>query len=199
MNALGGLLGSASGSGGAPVAALTSLFGGGSAAGQLVSLLQRPEVLMALEKLKLGGGGAIPVGAAGTPVPAAGIAGLVRELADEAIDEAAAQYEDAESDLGYMTDAFGQFVGDPAVPRDRAAQIWNLLNNAQAERLLNAIAQFTLQRRFADADQEGFNEASETFDEGSYDELDFAEFYNTQVEDPGTAEADYEWDEGRYQ
>ncbi len=202
LSALSGLLGqggSAGGGGagasGLPVAALTSLFGGSSAASQLGSLVQRPEFRLALEKLKLGGGGTVPVGAAGTPVPAAAIAGLARELADEAADEAAAEYADAESDLGYMTDASGQFVGDPAVALDRAAQVWNLLNNAQAERLLNAFAQLppprTARIRPPYADQESVDQ--ESSDEAYYDALDMAEVLAMDPEDQGFSEADYEW------
>jgi hypothetical protein len=198
LGALGSVLGQGTGAGvggagasGLPVTALTSLFGGSTAAGQLGSLVQRPEFRLAIEKLKMGGGGTVPVGAAATPVPAAGIAALARELADEAADEAAAQYEDAESDLGYMTDVSGQFIGDPAVALDRAAQVWNLLNNAQAERLLNALTQLPQPARaLPERPRYPIHESS---DEAFYDALDLAEVFTMPAEDQGVSEADYEW------
>ncbi len=189
-SALGGLLGGGGAGGGLPMAALTNLFGGSGAASQLASVIQRPEVRLALEKLRNGGGGAVPVGAAQTMVPVAGIANLVRELAEQAADEAAAEYEDAESELGYMADDAGEFVGDPANATDRAAQIWNLLNDAQAERLLaNLVGAAQRGVRALTAEYEEADWESEEAAETAYwDAIDLAEAYALESADESTDE-----------
>lgn len=158
LGGLAGLLGSGGGAAGNALGVLTSLFGGSSAINQLNSLLGRPETTMALEALRMRdlGRRTVPVGSAGTPVPATAIAGLVSKLAAEACAEAASYTEDAEADLGYMTDGVGEFVGDPALERDRAARVWNLLNEAQAERVLSALAE-----AMPRASPRRFNEAAE--------------------------------------
>lgn len=142
VSALGGLLGGGAGGTGTALGALTSLFGSGNAIGQLLSLLQRPEAMQALAALNLGPAGrpTIPVGSAQTPVPVSAITNVIRELADQAAAEAAGLSDGAESEPRYMTDETGEFVGDPALDRDRAARVWDLLNVAQAERLMNAVA-----------------------------------------------------------
>lgn len=119
--------------------------GGGGAAGQLTSLLGRPEVQQALMALIMGAAGrrTVPVGGAQTPVPTTAIAGLLQNLSAQAVSEAAAWADGAESDLAYMADAHGEFVGDPAEDDDRAARVWDLLNHAQLERL----ASFAMQAR----------------------------------------------------
>lgn len=121
------------------LAALGGLMGqgGGGAAGQLSSLLGRPEVQQALMALNLGpvGRSTVPVGAAHMPMPTTAIAGLLQQLSGMVASEAAAWSDGAESDLAYMADAHGEFVGDPAEEDDRAARVWDLLNQAQLERL----------------------------------------------------------------
>lgn len=140
--ALGGLLG-----GGGPAGvggALASLFGGNSPISQLTSLLQRPEMARALGALKLPpglGAPTIPVGAAQTPVPTAAFPQLLAHLAKSVVSEAAGLSPDTESEMTYMINQeTGEYAGDPAFSRDRSAQVWALLNNAQAERVLVEIA-----------------------------------------------------------
>jgi hypothetical protein len=142
VSTLGGLLGGGTGGASTALSALTSLFGGSGAIGQLLSLLQRPETMQALAALNLGPAGrrTVPVGSAQTPVPATAIARVIGELVEQAVAEAAALSDGVESELRYMTDEAGEFVGDPALDRDRAARVWDLLNVAQAERLVNAVA-----------------------------------------------------------
>ena len=127
------------GGAGPMLAGLGSLLGngGGGAAGQLSSLLGRPEVQQALMALLMGQAGrrTVSVGGAQTPVPTTAIAGLLQNLSAQAVSEAAAWADGAESDLAYMADANGEFVGDPSEDDDRAARVWDLLNNAQLERL----------------------------------------------------------------
>jgi hypothetical protein len=147
VNALGGLLGGGGGqlgalAGGAgSLGALGSLFGGSGAGGQLISLLQRPETMHALAALNLGSAGrsSVRVGAAQTPIPVGAIANLIGTLAQQAAAEAAAG--DGEAEPAYMIGESGDYMGDPASPRDRAAAVWNALNNAQAERVVEAFHQ----------------------------------------------------------
>lgn len=211
-NVLGSLLGGggngkpAAGSG-AAISALTNLFGGGSAAGQLMSLLQRPEAMQALAALRMGPAGKkfIPVGSAQTPVPATAIASLIGELAAEATVEAAAYADGSEAELRYMTDDSGEFVGDPAMVSDRAARVWDLLNLAQAERLAEAVTAYR-------ESEEGYDDGA---DDGEYEEAAGYEeqevaYYESIAEDYGEdfsendgedygedfTESDSEWEEG---
>jgi hypothetical protein len=191
LGALGGLLGG--GKGGAGLGALTSLFGGGNASTQLLSLLQRPETMQALAAMSLGAAGrrAIPVGSAQTPVPVSGITNLIGQLANQAAAEAAVLGDGAEAQLQYMMDESGEFVGDPALDRDRAARLWDLLNMAQAERLGEALA---LQQAADEAYDERAAEASDEAGELAYYEaMELAEAEDVTGEDYG--EDSPEWDE----
>lgn len=195
--ALGSLLGAGGAGGGASAAlgALTSLFGGSSAATQLGSLLNRPEAKLALEALKLRqaptsgpplGRSTVPVGAAQIPVPVGGVAGLISKLAGEAAAEAIGLDGEAESVPAYMMDANGELTGDPALDRDRAARIWNILNDAQAERLLSAIIATAAPRRPLPEAADFEREAADF-----YDALDLAEIYTAPAEDLG---GEAQWD-----
>jgi hypothetical protein len=136
----GGLLGAAPQIAGS----LASLFGGSSAAGQLASAINRPEVQQALGAMRLGSLGrpSIPVGAGNTPVPTGQFAQMLSQLlgqaAQEWSDAAGAGAERAEVD--FMRDGDGEFAGDPANPSDRSARLWAMLNAAQSERVGEAIA-----------------------------------------------------------
>ncbi|WP_037499891.1 hypothetical protein [Sphingomonas jaspsi] len=142
----GGMGGVASGLlGAAPqiAGALSGLFGGNSAAGQLASAMNRPEIQQALGAMRLGpmGRPTIPVGSAQTPVPTGQFAQLLSQLmgvaAHEWAESAGAEAEAAE--VSFMTDSADNFFGDPANPADRAAHLWALLNAAQSERFADAI------------------------------------------------------------
>jgi hypothetical protein len=153
--AISGLLGAFGGGGAAgraigsllqnPAAAqaIGGLFGGSSATGQLASFMQRPETQQAFAALQLGkmGRPTVPVGAARIPVPTAAFPEVLSHLADQVSAEAAEWAGDAESALEYMQDAEGEYVGDPAFGRDRAARVWDLLNEAQAERVLGEMVE----------------------------------------------------------
>jgi hypothetical protein len=188
VNALSGLLGGRGGGANA-LGALASVFGGNSAIGQLVSLLQRPEARQALEAQRLRtlsptqpiGRSTIPVGAAQTPVPVSAITNLVGQLANQAAAEAAALSDGAEGELRYMLDEAGEFVGDPALDMDRAARVWDLLNDAQAQRLLGLLA---LREQADEAYEEA--EPYEHFgmvESAYYDAIELAESYATPTED----------------
>jgi len=178
INAIGSLLGgSGAGGAGGAVNALTSLFGGSSAAGQLLSLLQRPEAMQALAALNLGPAGrrTIPVGSAQTPLPVSAVANVVKELAEQTSNEAAALADGSEAELHYMTNSTGEFVGYPASERERAARVWELLNEAQAERVLNILAT----RVPAEQQDEAY------YDESDQQEADFYDTLDLYAEDMG--------------
>jgi hypothetical protein len=197
--AIGNLLGGASGSGG-PAGALSSLFGGSGAIGQLRSLLQRQETMEALSALEIPpfGRTTILVGSAQTPVPTAAFPNLIAHLAGQASAEAAAWAQDSENVMEYMMDQSGEYVGDPALDRDRAARIWNLLNEAQAERLLDAIGS----AGEAESAEYGpdYSEASvyaerQAQDTAYYDAMDAAEAYALTAESEAETYPDYEYAE----
>lgn len=179
MGGLGNLAGQA-GRGGAPLSALTSLFGGGSAAGQLQSLLQRPETQRALAALNLGplGRPSIPTGSARTPVPATAITNLIGQLSNQVGAEAAAYAGDGESTLYYMTDQFGDYVGDPALESERAERVWELLNEAQAERVIEAVVR-TCQARSAHAERMADAEQEELAEDAEFADADADESWDT--------------------
>ncbi|AUT75534.1 hypothetical protein C2L64_44965 [Paraburkholderia hospita] len=190
-NALGGFLG---GGAGGPAGALTNLFGGTKAIDQFMSLARRPEMGMALGALGLGpiGRSSIPVGSAQTPIPTAALASLFSQLADQIVTEAAEWSGDSESELAYMMDMNGEFVGDPAYARDRASRVWDLLNEAQAERFLEYIAAMpSRETEFAEAEL-GFTQQAEAYtqamDEAYYDALDLADVDAYERESVGESE-----------
>jgi hypothetical protein len=197
--ALGSLVGGA-GRGGSPVSALTSLFGGSSASGQLLSLLQRPETQRALAAMNLGplGRSTIPLGAGKTPVPVSAFTNLIGQLSNQASAEAAALSGDGESALQYMTDQEGEFVGDPALDRDRAARVWELLNEAQAERVVNTVvrhyresaeaASRAAMRQSAEYYQPDYyqpDHAEHAEDSEYYDAMDMADVYGLEMANQG--------------
>ena len=164
-------------------AAVGGLFGGSSAANQFASTLQRPEVQQALAAMRLGplGRSAIPVGSAQTPVPTGGFAQLLSHLVQRMATEAADAEADGEAEsaaLEFMSDGAGGFVGDPALPGSRAARLWDMLNEAQSERLIEAIDSVGrdegddsdgAEADYADAD-DGYSS-----DDEYYDALDLAD------------------------
>jgi hypothetical protein len=176
------------------VGALTSLFGGTSAAGQLQSLLQRPETQRALAALNLGplGRPSIPTGSGRTPIPVTAITNLIGQLSNQAAAEAAAFAGDGESSLHYMTDQFGEFVGDPAVESDRGERVWELLNEAHAERVIEAVIHYSqaraeyierMQER-AEAEHAGqyAERHAEQYADDAEDTEDSDSFYGTEAE-----------------
>jgi hypothetical protein len=187
LGAIGGLLGGG-GSGGA-AGALQSLFGGSSATGQLVSLLQRPEFAQALGALNLGALGrrTIPVGAQQVPVPTAAFANLAAQLADQIATEAAEWSGGAESTLTYMMNTEGEYVGDPALDRDRAARVWNLLNDAQAERVVGLLNDSSISE--SSGEYADYVAELEAQDQEYYDAMDLADTY--RLADSESAEFDF--------
>lgn len=170
MGQLAGMLGSPQTAG-----ALAGLFGGGSAVGQLSAALGNPAIQQALAALRLGqlGRSAIPVGPRRQPVPTAAFPQLLGHLAQQAAAEAVGGADEAES-LAFMADGAGGFAGDPANPVDRAAMLWDLLNAATAEHVVETIGFESAQN----VGQEAYEDESEHADAEAadyYDQLDLAE------------------------
>ncbi len=116
--------------------------GSGTATSALRMVLSRPETGRALRSLFSGTNAAIPVGGAGGPaIPAGAFAGLLGALAGEAEAEAfEGASEDAATVPGYLVDANGQLVVDPADPDLRSARVLQLLASIPPE---GDAAQFT--------------------------------------------------------
>lgn len=155
--------------------ALGQLFGGGSGAGQLMSALRRPETQQALAALRLGpmGRPSIPMGPQQTPVPTGAFAQLLGHLAQQAAGATPArQGEDESEAIAFMSDGEGSFHGDPASAGDRAARLWDMMNEAQAERLIE-----TLDHEAWPGDADGYEAEGEYLDADSefYDALDLAD------------------------
>lgn len=152
-----GLVGGRSGATGA-VGSLAGLLGNPSngAAGQLLGLLQRPEVMQSLGAMAMGAGGrqTVPVGSAQTPVPVSAFASLLGMLANRAADEQAALSDGSETDLRYLTDDAGEWVADPADDDQRAAVLYQLLNVANYERMLQRDQAQALQLQALQRDQQ---------------------------------------------
>lgn len=128
--------------GGGTLGKIPGLAGGqgGSAASQLISLLQRPEVLQSLGAMAMGPAGrtTIPVGSAQTPVPTSAFTNLLGLLANRAADEQAAFSDGSESDLRYLMDDTGEWVADPAESEQRATHLYYLLAAAEYEQMVQA-------------------------------------------------------------
>lgn len=187
--ALGGLLGSPQ------LAGLAgNLFGGANPAGQMASLLQRPETKQALAAQRLGplGRTSVPVGAGQMPVPTAAFSQLLGHLAQQM---AAGRPEgetmgDAES-LYFMQSGDGEFFGDPIDPAARSARLWDILNDSQADRFVEVI------------DYEVFSGGEGEFENTDYDNVDFEDegawLDTLDLADAGVIdsalelEADYAW------
>jgi hypothetical protein len=161
-------------------AAVGGLFGGNRAANQFASTLQRPEVQQALAAMRLGplGRSAIPVGSAQTPVPTGGFAQLLSHLVQQMATEAADIETEGEAEsaaIEFMSDGAGGFVGDPALPSSRAARLWGMLNEAQSERLVEAMD--SVDHDEVDDSEADFADADEGYgaDDEYYDALDLAD------------------------
>jgi hypothetical protein len=161
-------------------AAVGGLFGGNRPADQFASTVQRQEVQKALAAMRLGrfGRSEIPVGSAQRPVPTAGFAQLLSHLVQQMATEAAEVEAEGEAEsaaLEFMSDGAGGFIGDPALPSARAARLWDMLNEAQSERLIEAVA--SVDRDEGDDSEVDDADADEGYgaDDEYYDALDLAE------------------------
>ena len=120
---------------------------GSPAAQQLLSIINRPEIIQALMAMALGPAGRthIPVGggepsAPGEPaeppvqVPVGAITNVLGTLANQAgSDLNAAEPQQGESVPSYLLGESGEFLVDPAVPEERAQLVLELLNSSLPE------------------------------------------------------------------
>jgi hypothetical protein len=120
---------------------------GSPAAQQLLSIINRPEIIQALMAMALGSAGRthIPVGggepdAPGepaeppVPVPVGAFANVIGSLANQAgSDLNAAEPQQGESVPSYLLGEGGEFLVDPAVPEERARLVLELLHGSLPE------------------------------------------------------------------
>lgn len=102
------------------------------AAAQLLKILYRPEMLQALVMMLMGNQGPGHVKVGDTKVPAAAFANLLGSLAGQAAAEhhlTTPQY--SEEIPRYLFDRYGELIGDPTTPEDRAAALFNLLEQTK--------------------------------------------------------------------
>jgi hypothetical protein len=102
------------------------------AAGQLLAVLFRPEVLQALWAIALGRIGAREIQVAGRSVPPDAFTNLIRVLADRAGAEYRIAGVEAEGVPEYLLGLNGEPTGDIALPEERAGALWSLLEEASA-------------------------------------------------------------------
>ncbi len=101
---------------------------GSPAAGQLLQLLARPEIVQALLSMAMGSAGRPSVRVGDTPVPVGGITNLLGVLANQASAEYhAVTAGESTGTPAYLLDRTGEFVCDPTNAADRAGVVLNLL------------------------------------------------------------------------
>jgi hypothetical protein len=122
---------------------------------------------------------------------------LASQLADQISTEAAGWSTDVESDLSYMANQEGSYVGDPALDRDRAARVWNLLNDAQAERILEVLVSSESPAPESTEASWDYAAEMESQDQEFYDMLDMAETF--ALSDGGESSAEYGDVEAEYE
>ena len=168
--------------------ALGGLFGGTGPAGQLASAMQRPEVNQAIAALRLGDMGrqTLPVGPQQQPVPTTVFAQLLSHLAQQAhampVGQAAPQSPsflggrigEAEA-LEFMSDGEGGFIGDPSSAGDRAARLWDMLNDSLAEQIVETLEGYETSDYADNADSWGDYAGDYAAEAAWQDQLDLAE------------------------
>jgi hypothetical protein len=172
---LGGTLGSLAGKAvgaatGQPAAG--GLGGGGSAASQLLQTITKPETIQAVASMAMGAMGKSNVSVGGTSVPISAFANLLGTLVGKAQAEYAEALSSAEGDgtPQYMKDYAGQPVFDPAVPLNRAAALYQLLQNAPRD------------SEAEDAEAEAAELDMESM-QAEYDEMELLEIESMEMEE----------------
>jgi hypothetical protein len=170
---LGNLLGGSGGIGGLVSAGLGALAGGSPAAGQLLQTITKPETMQALTSMAMGAMGKPNVSVGGTSVPVGAFGNLLSMLAGRMETEYAESLARAEGDgtPAYMKDFSGQPVSDPAVPRNRAVALYELLQSAERDGERNASE--------ADAGADAAELDMEAM-QAEYDEMELAEVYDSE-------------------
>jgi hypothetical protein len=135
---------------------------GAPAAGQLLNVLGKPEVMQALQAMLLTPIGRPTVSVAGTAVPVGAFTNLLGLLANQAQAQfAASAAPQAASIPEYLVESNGEYRCDPADPAQRAEVLWELLQQSseQADDEVDTVDGLVLE---------------ETYDEFS-DEIEFAD------------------------
>ncbi|MBB1492721.1 MULTISPECIES: hypothetical protein [unclassified Paracoccus (in: a-proteobacteria)] len=91
--------------------------------------------------------------------------------------------------LGFMADGEGGFIGDPASASDRAARLWDMMNEAMAERMIETIKAEYLASEGSEAEDEGEDWDGEDIEDWD-DEVEWAEFIDA-MDMADLAEMDY--------
>jgi hypothetical protein len=110
--------------------ALPGMLRGSPAAGQLLSALGRPEVAQALMAMAMNpiGRSSVPVG--GRQVPVGAFGNLIGTLAQQSLEDLRTGLPaDSAEGAEYLMDSTGEYQFDPAVPEERAAGLWELLES----------------------------------------------------------------------
>jgi len=135
---------------------------GAPAAGQLLNLLGKPEVMQALQAMLLSPIGRPTVPVAGTPVALAAFTNLLGLLANQAQAQFTASAAPQTATIPeYLVESNGEYRCDPADPTQRAEVLWELLQQSseQADDEFDTVDGLVLE---------------ETYDEFS-DEIEFAD------------------------
>jgi len=149
--------------------------GGGSAASQLLQTITKPETMQALGSMAMGALGKPNVQVGGASVPVGAFGTLLKALIGQAELEYSEALSAAEGDgtPSYMKDFSGQPVADPAVPLNRAAALYQLLQAAPPRPSeLDAAEADAAEADAAELDMEAM--------QAEYDEMELAEIYESE-------------------
>jgi hypothetical protein len=145
------------------VGALPAGATGTPSAGQFLSLLSRPEVLLALQAMMLSPIGRATVPVAGTDVEVGAVTNLLGQILSQAQAQfAASAGPQTEAIPEYLMESTGEYRCDPADPSQRAEVLWELL-------------QQSTEPDEAAEDSGTQDESDDESDDEFYDELELAE------------------------
>lgn len=150
------------------------------AAAQLTALLANPQVQRSLLALLMGSAGRQSIRIAGESVPVGALASTLEVYARAAAEEHAALQPYSETASSYLLDDYGEFLVDPASQEERAALIYELVeeeNRALLDSADNAIEQSSRQY-FRDKLEQFYQEEADLYfleDEFEEEELELIE------------------------
>ncbi|MCP4470113.1 MAG: hypothetical protein GY815_05420 [Gammaproteobacteria bacterium] len=128
---------------------------GSAAAAQLLQLTQDPNMLKSLLALSLGSNGSQSIPISGGPsVPAGAFMTLLSTLAGKAAADADAFMGKGENTRAYLLDGEGELLVDPSVPENRAGALYELLCDAECNRLESEAESYLSSLEFEDEVQE---------------------------------------------
>lgn len=141
--------------------------GASPAAAQLLQVLNRPEVLRALQSMALGRSGTSNVTVGSTPVPVGAIANLIGTLANSASSEHHVLVAGEEGGVPvYLLDADGEAVVDLASAEERAQRLLELMDQALlADAAEIAYADYAMLDEEDDYEEDDLDEEEDDLDE----------------------------------